>query len=289
MRRFLFLLLGVMLYGDATFAVEATDISLERALREPGLMVSMRSNGGYCAPKGLSIRIVNASCRPYRIAVRPGLIFHPDEGRYQDLVIAAKADVLVLPDSQASVPVQTFCARSAGSGPAPGLRYTFMKKASPQLLATLHYMMRENWLNYTGQHAVWCFTDNHRVDGIYDANRPVQAQRFAAMVAKAKGVQPPNVYTIYKPARDSRAVFNPERDAIVVDLAWTAEPRNMRTHVYHPDGTRFNGARIEEHISKEGHRLHVVFPLATVPEGEYYVKVHDDENYVYAFQRLRVE
>lgn len=286
----LYTFIAAMLFGGSAFAVKPIQLTLDKALRDKALHVSLQSKGGYCT-KGLALRIYNSSCRPYEITVRPGLIFRPSDTGYQNLVIASSFTMELAPDSAKTADLQTFCAKSYAHSPEKDLRYSFWKTADVRLLTVLDYIVDHNLTDHLGQSAVWCFTNNHNVSGIYDYTRPEVSKGLAALAARLKGVPAPTFYDVYRKVQGTRgaAVFNPEVLEVDADLYWNADPRNIRYHVYTMDGHVYDKPIMTEHIAKNGHRLHVRFKKKDVLPGRYYIRVFDDENYEYARQEVIIE
>jgi hypothetical protein len=165
-----------------------------------------------------------------------------------------------------------------------------MQVASKELMQVLEFITERGLNDYLGQHAVWCFTNNHEVNSVYDPARPETSKEFASLVARLKGVPAPKFYTVYRTInRDGFPAFLPERQKVVLDLKWTEEPRNITASIYKEDGSIYRRVAGTEHITPEGHRIHVEFRLKDVLPGNYLVKVRDDENNVYASQEVTID
>jgi hypothetical protein len=142
-------------------------ISLQQAILTHKVLVSARGNGGYMG-KCLWLNMVNITCDPITINIDPALIFKPVDTGYQNLVVVGDETVVLNPDQETTVSVQTFCGKSYAACPATGIPFNFWKQGDSILVKTVRYIKEKSFYNHLGQSAVWTLTNNKCISTIYD-------------------------------------------------------------------------------------------------------------------------
>jgi len=262
-------------------------MNLQQALKTNSVIMTATGTGGALG-RCINLSLKNITCNPINLKIDQALIFKPADLRSQDLVLVGGDSVRIEPDKTASVPVQTFCAKSDAASPVKGLRYYFSKQGSPDMIKAMNYIRKNQLYNYIGQHAVWVFTNGHCINTIYSELQPDLSKKMLAYVAELQHIPIPESFMLFN-VRDV-----PGRNMIrgkgrqYVEMNWKNNiPRNMYVTVYRRDGHVYKTNRGNERYDGVNH----IFTVSFDPEkerGSYYVELRDDDNKIWGAKQVYI-
>jgi hypothetical protein len=250
------------------------------------------SNGGYIG-KCLTVSLKNNTAVVVKVKVDPALIFVPDEPQYQHLVAVGEEEVLLRPQEQRNVSLQTFCGKASARGPAPNVRYKYWKQGDSTLVLASHYIKEHGLFNDLGQHAVWMFTDKHKLSNVYNPHSKVDGRPFVTYLARITRQKVPQFHTWHKinDGRNSASVYEKKVSKIYVDITWNKESRrNMHVQIYNENNELYRTIETGQVSNSKGeHHVRVALDPAVDPEGFYTVRLKDDENNIWLEKEAIVE
>ncbi len=273
----------LMLIIQMSAMAEVRHMYLTAALKRKLVAVKPVSAGGYRG-YGLQLGLMNVSGKPLAVDVEPALVFQPSDPEYQDLVLAGNVTVTLPMDTMKVVPVQTFCGKSYAHSPIPGLTYTFWKQGEPGLVSAMNFIDSHQLQGSSmAQFAVWAFTNNHDIAGIYDSKQTELSKQLAGIVARYKHLPVPQYGVHYEMVDiQGRPSLTGRRLMVFVDMEWdTYSTRNMSVLIYREDGSLYKEVKDKEEISSLGHKVQVALDPEKTPKGKYSVRLRDDDNTVW--------
>jgi hypothetical protein len=249
-------------------------------------MTAICSNGGYMG-KCLSLALRNNTRQQLELAVDPALIFTPSDPRYQHLVAVGEEQVTLKPGEERWVTLQTFCGKAPAGAPAANVRYSLWKQGDPVMIQTSRYIKEHRLFSSMGQHAIWMFTDRHKLNSVYSPYMKdhEEGKAFVTFLAGITQQEIPQFYTFHQinEQHTGRPVYDRTVSKVYVDMDWTGE-RRRHLHVLVLDAGRKLYRKIEsgEVINSQGlHTVRVTLDPAKDPAGIYYVLLKDDESKVW--------
>jgi hypothetical protein len=241
--------------------------------------ISATTTGKSFKGKALSLQVSNTTRERLQLTVEPALIFKPDEGGYQDLVLPSEEMLALAPGATATIEVQTFCGKASASAPGPKLSYKLWKQGDSNLIKVTQYIRRNNLYDYLGQQAVWVITDKSDLDGVIDPDRPKVSADLLALLVKLTGRQAPDVFRLYKlDTTAGQPVFTKRILKIVTKLEWRLEDKAaISLGIYNKTGDLVQGILDSKPMTRGIFRMMVQFEAENAPPGNYYLRLFKDE------------
>lgn len=274
----LFAVLLVVLFSVASVASFAgpRKMKLKDAILKKFVSITGIGKGG-ASGKCLQLELQNISKSELEITVDEAMIFVPSDTNYQNLVAAGGESVKLEPGLSGSMDLEAFCGKSYARCPRRGLSYTFWKQGDTAMINTMKFMKENGFLNNIGQKAVWFFTNNHKLNTVYDHSNPERSKPLITFIAKQKKIPVPEYYTDYKlnhTPGQGMVVANTERH--YVEMTWknTMQNGKVNVQIYTADGKLYRQESGGE-ISNFRENKRIVRFDPKVDKGDFYIVLKD--------------
>lgn len=285
-------LLLICLGLGQSFIIQAasTPMLLSHALKKKFVTVNAVGTGGYKG-KCISLQMVNNTDVDLSLTIDNALIFQPADTSYQNLVVVGDEQLAMARKGNASITLQTFCAKSYASSPRIGLAYKFWKQGDSVMIKVTKFIKAHSLYNDVGQHAIWTLTNKHNLSSIYSLAQADVSKDLARLVSSLTGRRLPGFHTTHKPLNDDpgHIVYDRNVDKYYVEMTWTSpKPRNMHVTVYKENWEVLREERSEV-ITMNNHKTIVELDPQKLEKGKYYVQLRDDDHIVYQREEVDIE
>lgn len=249
--------------------------SLLQAIKAHEVSMTAIKNTGSYHGKGLDLQLKNNTNKTIRVSVDPAMIFGPADTEYQDLVIIHDEVIVLKPNEEQTIPVQSFCAKSYAGSPRAHLSYKFRKQGDAVMIQLLRYIVNNNVDGSLAQNAVWVLTNHHYLGNIYSGNNDPEALKLTMYLAGLLHKPMPDFFTYHKlNETPGEVAYNPKPLKMMAKFEYIAETDQVLTlGVYTANGTTIESVFDNKPFGKGGHRFTVEFEAADVPAGKYYIRL----------------
>jgi hypothetical protein len=282
---------GVLFLLIGPARADIRNLPLSEAVKQGVVRVEAISKGGYNG-QCLHLDVQNLSRETLRVEVDPGLIYRPLSSEYQHLVALGGEGVVLSPQSCGQLDLRTFCGKSEAHSPTAGHTYRFWKQGDAVLQQTLNYLQAHNLEGTLGQSAVWVLTSGHSLSSVWDGRAASTSMTLVTVMARLLHRPIPKFFTQHKiNTSGTGPCFVREPERIVVPLRWDERRATRPVHaaILRPDGSVYRHLGNGEVITPANHSLNVIFEPQRDPEGEYIVRLYDDENFTWQQVHVPVE
>ena len=283
-------LLSVLFFASFNAQAARGRVSLKKAMFSRLISVKATSLGGYLGNRNIKLALTNNTDKELTVDIDPALIFKPQDSTYQDLVLMGNETIALAPCERKDVSLQGFCGKSYAHAPIPDLKYEFKKQGDSNLIKTLIYAHNNNIGVGLIQDAVWTFTNNYRLNTIYDHANMRVSEDFVKYIAGLKKVSVPEFFMENKLEHSAnQPVVKPNNEKIYVTMHWGNEGyQHMYLYVYKENGEVYKKIEADQVIDKYGYTVIVQFDPRVDPKGVYTVQLHDEYNKVFSQKRVVV-
>ena len=269
------LVMAFMLAGGDSFA-GPRKIKLMEALKKKLVSITGLGNGG-ARGKCLHLELRNKSKQELEVTVDEAMIFTPSDTSYQDLVAAGGETVKLAPGDCGETDLETFCGKSYARGPRRGLSFTFMKQGDTTMRNTMKFIRENGFMNNIGQKAVWFFTNNHKLNSVYDHSDPEKSKPLVTYIAKQRNMPIPEYFSDVKlnhTPGQAMIVANTQRHYLEMKWKRAQADGKMNVLVYKADGNLYREQSGGE-ISDWKESTMIVRFDPKVDKGDFYVVLKD--------------
>lgn len=269
------LLLFTIFLSVSTIAAPPTQVSLSKAIEQNMVTITAKTTNQEYNRQGLELTIKNNGSLRYNLMLNTGVVFAPDSGNYQPLILAGGERLFMTPLSESKVRVQTFCADSRKLAPQEGLSYSFSKNAGDTLIHILSFMQKNRIYGTLGQSAVWVFTNNHDLREVYDGGNDFLSKKLLDYIVKETGREMPGYFAQpvinNEPAQE---VYDPKTLKIYARFEHELEEsKELTLGIYNDKGEMVQPVFENRRYGKAGHRFTVEFEAEGVEAGKYYIRL----------------
>ena len=273
------LMLIILLLTANCLVAKTINITLSEAIEKKMVTTEgININGNYMG-KTMSLSVTNISKETLVVKVDNGVIFKPEDPKYQPMVIAGEPTLVVQPTKKNSVDVNTFCGNAPRHCPAKDTKYIYGYKASDTLIKALQFIKNYSLYDDLGQSAVWAITNNHSLSDIYDSQRESIAKDLLALVMRLTSREKPQYYSVSKhEAIPDAPAYVPKTLKIIADFEIRLEASKVLTlGVFDASGKMIQSVFENQEFGALGHRFEVEFESADVAAGNYYIRLKEGE------------
>ena len=271
--------LGLLAVTTANAAPPRT-LNLSQAIEQHIVTIQTQATGSSYTERGLNITVKNTGSLAFNLVMDQGVLFTPDSGSYQPLILAGEEMLPIQPLKEAKMTVQTFCANSSANAPIANLKYTYAGVTKNDTLKqVLGYIKQNRLFNDLGQSAVWMFTNGHSLRSVYESNNEPASKKLVAYIANLTGQPIPEYYVENATSTLQGApVYTPKTLKIYAQFEQKLEePKKLTLGVYNGDGNMIQPVFENRPFGKAGHRFKVTFEAKDVPAGKYYIRLQEGD------------
>lgn len=275
MRKIIPSLLVLLLSSLYVCAAPPTQLTLSKAIEQNMVTVTGKTTNQEYDRLGLELTIKNNGSLRFNLMINTGVIFAPDSGDYQPLILAGGERMYMNPLHEGTIKVQTFCANSTKLAPHEGLTYSFSKNAGDTLTHILSFIQKNRIYGSLGQSAVWVFTNGHDLREVYDGNNDFLSKKLLDYIVKETGRAMPDYFA--QPVINDEAgkqVYDPKTLKIYARFEHELqESKELTLGIYNQAGEMIQPVFENRRYGKAGHRFRVEFEAEGVEAGKYYIRL----------------
>lgn len=279
MKRTILIVLISWLCITPAFADRNTIVDLSKAIKQHMITITATATGDEYNEHALKLKVKNTGSLVFNLVMNDGVIFAPDSTGYQPLILVGGEKVYMTALKETEISVQTFCANSDRLAPVKGLNYTFSKVANDTLVKILGYIRTNRWYNDMGQSAVWVFTNNHKLNTVYDYGNDFTSKKLLDFITKTTGMKMPE-YFVQSEIDDTpgEEVYHPKTLKIFAKYELELDkPKTLTLGIYNEQGATIQSVFENRRYGKAGHRFRVEFEAKDVPAGKYYIRLKEGD------------
>ncbi len=246
-------------------------MSVERALKEKKVSVSITGKGGYTG-KVISMTVNNISGQPLDLFVECGRRLDSFDTLIQDILVTGDAEFAVNTNAAKTVDLCGMCCQASNRSPSKTSKFSIGNMADTLLVKLARYIQsRKLFEDYEAQHAVWVISDKHSMASIGDA--PMDLQGY---VSKLTG-RPIAQYAVeYENGSDDR-VFSGRIKKISAAFEYQFYSHGTATlGVYDSKGRLVNIFFNDMPHDKGVYKWNLDLPASQLPRGKYYARLWAD-------------
>ena len=253
--------------------LSAKSYTLQEAINQKIVNVAVLSEGGHSG-KTLKLRLRNLTKKKFQIVVESGLIFHPFDSSYQDLInIATK--ILAFDKEQIRVSYLTaLCIEASDLSPSKGHDFSIGDEAEDKLMDLICFVEKQRLQKEASvQNAIWCVTDGHSVTSISN-------QKLAIFTAELVD-QPVPEYLVrnrYLPRPGQQAYqYRPVSVEGILKFS-TQQAADYSFGIYNQGGQQVLTVFENQSLRSGHHQFKYMMEVRDKPQGKYYARIKSGEN-----------
>ncbi len=258
-----------------SFSAKALPLNLMDAIAQNKVAVVITGNKSTDNPGGSShtgkcllLKITNNSSSKLDIKIESAYQFVNQTKANQDLISTENLLVSLPANQTKNVAVNALCSKKNNSSPSEGDTFILTKKHDATISNLTSIFEKYKCYLNTAQQALWCFTDNHPIESIYDTNPDTVVENKLVMyVSTAKGLPTPTrkyyVNTpriIQYPIEVDSAISVRIESITTIGIFITDSSHNIITTLIEDDTER-----------RIGNAKYSYFYRGQAPKGRYYV------------------
>lgn len=177
-------------------AVKNSQISLQATGNKSEYNPTRSSHTGKC----LKLKITNTTNQALECHIENAYHLESVENRLQDLITTENMYVHLAPKESKDVLINALCGEKNNSSPSEKDTFKLTYKHQNAIEGLTQLLEKYKAYDNTAQQAMWCFTDNHSVESIYDTHTDTLLEnKLIDYVCKEKNISKPA--RIYKAVR----------------------------------------------------------------------------------------
>jgi hypothetical protein len=184
-------------YDVASFS-KSKSISVEKALKENLLRLSMKSLGGH-SENCVACHFQNVMNDSLIVSIEPGVVLDNLNPSEQDIVVTKRLKVSLAAHQSKDTAAYGYCCQSSNSSPMRNQAYALGRTNDSNLIRLCSFMQR-NKIVAPGivQSAVWTISNNHQTSSIAESDKTEYKDLLALVRNIKKEVAPTWYYVAYQ-------------------------------------------------------------------------------------------
>jgi hypothetical protein len=190
---------SILLLGcDVASFSKSKCISVEKALKENMLRLSMKSLGGH-SENCVACHFQNVMNDSLIVAIEPGVVLDNLNPQQQDIVVTKRLKVSLAAHQSKDTAAYGFCCQSSNANPMRNQAFALGRTNDSNLIRLCSFMQKKQVLEPSiVQSAVWTISDNHHTSSIAEADRSEYKPLIALVRSMKKEVAPTWYYVAYQ-------------------------------------------------------------------------------------------
>lgn len=262
----------------------AYSIDIEQAVLSKQVTLNISSNGNGIKDGMLTLSIENMTKSSIQIELPCGQVFICEDDPRQNLILVKEELIALKPLEKQGTKLTVMCIEANDMSPGEAISYTIGPKAEGDLYKIARYINENRIFNFSGQEAIWVFSDNHEIGWINPISTKESELRMFA--AKLKGVDNPWYTTNHNGSgnhqlSDNYVVHQPMEERYDMTTAeingnfnWKlAKSTQITFAVYNNNGEAIRTFFNDKPFSPGELSLHFHYRATHIPRGKYIARM----------------